>query len=107
MNLQFLEQFYENVILPQYSGVVFDSITWLDHGSVGPDAFAHYFKTAANQEYVLVFEDFPGEVAFDDGLSHDIVPASGNNSLKFGGEVPFKYIENITGYFTLYIERKR
>lgn len=105
MNTDFLEQFYENVILPQYVNIVFGKITWIDHGAIGLDAFAHYFKVADNKEYVLVFEDFPGGTAFDDGLSHEIVLANDEKVIRFGGDPPFKYIENITGYFTLYKEK--
>lgn len=105
MNTKFLEQFYENVILPQYAEVLFGNITWIDHGSIGLDAFAHYFKNTDGKEYVLVFEDFPGSTAFDDGLSHDIVLVNNEKTIRFGGDPPFKYIENITGYFTLYKEK--
>ena len=105
MDIKFLEQFYEKVILPQYSSTVFDNVTWIDHGAIELDSFAHYFKADNNKEYVLVFEDFPGNVAFDDGLSHDIVLVNSEKTIRFGGDPPFKYVENITGYFTLYKEK--
>ena len=105
MNTKFLEQFYENVILPQYAQVFFGKITWFDHGSIGPDAFAHYFKSTDAEQYVLVFEDFPGSTAFDDGLSHEIISTNDEKVIRFGGDPPFKYVENITGYFTLYKEK--
>lgn len=105
MDIKFLEQFYEKVILPQYSSTVFDNITWIDHGAIELDSFAHYFKTDDDRECILVFEDFPGNVTFDDGLSHDIVLVNNEKTIRFGGDPPFKYIENITGYFTLYKEK--
>lgn len=105
MDIKFLEQFYEKVILPQYANTVFNNVTWIDHGAIELDSFAHYFKTDNGSEYVLVFEDFPGNVAFDDGLSHDIVLVNDEKTIQFGGDPPFKYVENITGYFTLYKEK--
>ncbi len=105
MDIKFLEQFYEKVILAQYSSTVFDNITWIDHGAIEFDSFAHYFKTDDGREYILVFEDFPGNVTFDDGLSHDIVLVNNEKTIRFGGDPPFKYIENITGYFTLYKDK--
>lgn len=93
------------MILPQYSSTVFDNVTWIDHGAIELDSFAHHFKAGDSREYVLVFEDFPGNVAFDDGLSHDIVLVNNEITIRFGGDPPFKYIENITGYFTLYKEK--
>lgn len=105
MDIKFLEQFYEKVILPQYGSTVFDNVTWIDHGAIELDSFAHYFRAGDSRDYVLVFEDFPGNIAFDDGLSHDIVLVNNEISIRFGGDPPFKYIENITGYFTLYKEK--
>ena len=105
MDIKFLEQFYEKVILPQYGSTVFNNVTWIDHGAIELDSFAHYFKADNSREYVLVFEDFPGNVAFDDGLSHDIVLVNNEKTIRFGSDPPFKYVENITGYFTLYKEK--
>lgn len=107
MDTNFLEQFYEKVILSQYVDLDFGPITWIDHGRVGPDEFAHYFQDSRGHHYVLVFEDFPGGVPFDDGLSHEVVLVNGKTTVRFSGEVPFKYIENISGYFTLYQEKAR
>ncbi len=60
MSNSFLEQFFEQVILPRYKDVVkFDEITWVDHGKAGLDAWAHHFR-ADGKEYVLLYEDFPG-----------------------------------------------
>ncbi len=106
-DLRFLEKLYEKVILSQYAGIEFGQVKWIDHGKVGPDAFAHYFKDYREGEYVLVFEDYPGTVPFDDGLSHEVLLINGQRSLRFSFEVPFKYIENVSGYFTLFKEKRR
>ena len=105
MDIEFLEQFYEKVVLPQYANDAFDKVTWIDHGAIELDAFAHYFKASDDKEYVLVFEDFPGKVAFDEGLSHEIVSIDGAESIQFNAQPTHKYVENITGYFTLYREK--
>ena len=105
MDVKFLEQFYEKVILPQYANTVFDGVVWIDHGTVDLDVIAHYFRDKSGKEHVLVFEDFPGNAVFDDELSHEIITVNGKKSIRFGGDPPFKYIENITGYFTLYQEK--
>ncbi|PID31438.1 hypothetical protein CR983_01080 [Candidatus Saccharibacteria bacterium] len=107
MDAKFLETFYETVILPQYDEIVVEGITWIDHGSIGLDSTAHYFRDRTGREYVLVFEDFPDGSVFGDGLSHEIVPVHGEISLRFGGDKSFKDIENITGYFTLFREKPR
>jgi hypothetical protein len=43
MDEKFLERFYERVILPRYVGVVvtFEKLTWVGHGKVDLDAWAH------------------------------------------------------------------
>lgn len=104
MDTHFLEQFYEKVILPRYSdSVSFETITWKDHGKLGLDSWAHYFDDNEGREYVLLYEDFPGDSPFDDGLSHEVVPFKDKTSL----ELTFsdaQQIDNIAGYFTLYQE---
>jgi hypothetical protein len=107
MNEKFLEQFYEAVILPRYAGIVkLDEITWVSHGKIGLDAWAHYFK-AGGIEYALVYEDFPGSTALDDGLSHEVVKLGDETSieLKFSDET--KQIANIPGWYTLFRELNR
>lgn len=43
MSNEFLEQFYENIILARYQEyTTFDEITWTDHGKIGPDSWAHF-----------------------------------------------------------------
>lgn len=105
MTTKFLEQFYENSILPRYKdAITFGDITWVDHGKVGLDAWAHYFKSSG-KEFVLVYEDFPGNTDFDDGLSHEVIKCGDETSieLRFGDDA--KQIPNVTGWFTLYREK--
>lgn len=107
MDIGFLERYYERVILPQYNCSEFRKIVWIDHGGIGEhyDAFAHYFKDATGSEYVLIFEDYPsGDIPFADRISHKVVYVGDRATLYFGGEPPFKYMVNVTGYFTLYKE---
>ena len=105
MNNRFLEQFFENVILTRYEGS-FDisGIKWKDHGKVDLDSWAHYFVSKVGKNYVLLFEDFPGNSFLDDGLSHEIIKIDGQNSISIAFK-DGKYIPNITGYFTLYSEK--
>jgi len=105
MDTSFLEKFYENIILPRYSDTVaFKHITWKDHGKLGPDSWAHYFDNEDGREYVLLYEDYPGNSPFDDGLSHELVKIGDETSLglKFNDG---KQLDNMVGYFTLYREK--
>jgi len=102
----FLEQFYEQAVLPRYADAVdLQNITWKDHGKVGLDAWAHYFDDQDGREYILLYEDSPGGAPFDDGLSHDVVEVGGQLSHRFGFEGDVRLVPNITGYFTLYREK--
>lgn len=107
MDRKVIEQFYEHVILPNYHELDAATIRWKDHGRIGSDAWAHYFEDAKGREYVLVFEDFPGDTFLDDGLTHEVVPLDGETSIEFGvkNKEHAQYVPNITGYFTLYRER--
>ena len=102
---KFLEEFYENVILPKYSdNLDLSNIKWIDHGKISDAySFAHYF-ICNNKEFVLLYENFPGNTYFDDGLSHDIIKCGDktNIELKFSDN---KEIDNIAGWFTLYREK--
>ena len=108
MNVQHpapLEQYYQANILPEY-GMTNAQITWTDHGRIGEDVFAHYF-TCDGEKYILVFEDFPGEDHF---ISQDeeFIPASNRADgyiLHRPLHVDGQYVENITGYFSLYKAR--
>lgn len=106
MDAKFLEKYYETVILPLYGdAVTFSKITWKDHGKVGLDAWGHYFDDQNGREYLLLYEDFPGSDYMNDSLTHDIVPFGNETSVQVT-TAPAKLIDNITGYFTLYAERK-
>ncbi len=106
MDIASLETYYEKTILPKYLDVAeVSEITWKDHGKVGPDAWAHYFEDKSGREYVLLYEDFPGGEYLEDNLTHEIV-LCGNETSIFVENSPNK-IENVSGYFTLYREKKR
>ena len=105
MTNTFLEQFYENIILSRYEEFVrFGAITWFDHGKVGLDTWAHYFKSG-DKEYVLVYEDFPGNTDFDDGLSHEVVKCGDETSIELRFSDDARQVPNVTGWFTLYQEQ--
>lgn len=106
MNTQFLEQFYETVILPKY-GAEFTGVSkWKDHGKVGLDSYAHYFDDPNGVEFVLLNEDFPNGDYLNDDLSHDVVQvADGADTLQV--TIGDAWIPNISGYFTLYKEKSR
>lgn len=106
MNTSFLEHYYETVILPLYGDAVPSSnLQWKDHGKVGADAWAHYFDDEAGREYVLIYEDFPGGDYLNDDLTHEIVYCGGETSVRVMTS-PEKLLENVTGYFTLYKEKR-
>ena len=77
---------------------------WKDHGKIGLDAWGHYFEDSNGKEYVVVFEDFPGNVFLDDKLTHEIVKIGDDSSVKLDVSGS-KYIPNVTGYFTLFREK--
>ena len=107
MDRKVIEQFYEHVILPNYHKLDAATIRWKDHGRIGPDAWVHYFEDTRSREYVIVFEDFPGDTFLDDRLTHEVVPLDGETSIEFGvkSKEHAQYVLNITGYFTLYRKR--
>ncbi len=105
MNISLIEQFYESVVLPQFSEqVTFKKVVWKDHGKVDLDAWAHYFDDEDGREYVLIYEDFPGDTFLNDGLTHEVVKLGNEKSLHVSVE-PGKQVENLIGYFTLYREK--
>lgn len=104
MSDDFLEKLYETVVLPNYEGIDIKTIHWKDHGKVGLDTWAHYFEDETGREYVLVYEDFPGNEYLNDDLSHDIVSIGKETSLQVSLSND-KKIDNIAGYFTLYCEK--
>lgn len=106
MDGQFLEKYYETVILPQYTTEDFSAgISWKDHGKVGLDAWAHYFDDKDGREFVVLYEDFPGDEYLSDGLTHDIVLCHGEVCVQVA-TTPNTTIDNVVGYFTLYKERR-
>jgi len=104
-NQKFLEEFYENVILPKYGeSVDVTNIHWIDHGKLDDSyVWAHYFETNGKQ-YVLLSNDYAAGSHLDDGLSHEIVQCGGENSTELNFNDNQK-IENITGRYTLYQEK--
>jgi len=107
MNAEFLETYFETVVLPLYGDVLdTTAITWKDRGKVGPDAWAHYFDDKQGREYVLIYEDFPGSDYLNDDLTHEIVPCGDQSSIQVTTN-PKSTVENLTGYFTLYAEKNR
>ena len=100
-----LEHYYETVVLPQYTDVSFLTITWKDHGKVGLDTWAHYFEDEAGIEYILLYEDFPGNEYINDDLSHSVITVSGKPTLQITLSTD-KKIDNVVGYFTLYKENR-
>ncbi len=105
MDITFLEQYYEKVILPLYGDdTLLSDVSWKDHGKVGADAWAHYFEDKNGREYVLIYEDFPGNDYLNDDLTHDIVPCGDETSVRVA-TTPESSIDNLTGYFTLYAEK--
>jgi hypothetical protein len=100
-----IERFYEASILPRYR-IVFSNITWTDHGRIGDGVFAHYF-TSGNVRYVLVFEDYPSQPHFI-AQDNELIPAPNteNGAIAYPAHqtIEKEYIENVTGYFTLFKE---
>lgn len=105
MNDDFLEKLYEIVILPNYPEINIESIRWKDHGKVDLDAWAHYFDDENDIEYVLLFEDYPSGSFLADGLTHELIETANRASIRYSLDTPFKYVENLTGYFSLYKEK--
>jgi hypothetical protein len=107
MNIKFLEDYYENVILPRYKSESFRVVIWKDHGRVEPDNWAHYFEDESGNEYVLLNEDYPGGEYLSDDLTYDVIPFSGADKAVLKVSIGGEWIPNISGYFTLFKERSR
>ena len=106
MDDSFLEQYYEQIVLPLYvKAISFTTIKWKDHGKVGPDTWAHYFEDETGREFVLLYEDFPGGDYLADGLSHDIIVIGNESSVQISASTN-TLVDNIFGYFTLYAEKQ-
>ncbi len=94
-----LETFFIQNVLIQYD-ISTSNIQWVSHDTIGNDVFAHYF-TCDNINYALVFEDFPSEQNFiaEEG---ELVKTKSNLTSVNLSKRNAPYIENQTGYFTLY-----
>lgn len=107
MNEKFLEQFYEAIVLPRYTDIVtFNQVTWVSHGRVGPDSWAHYFQVN-DTEYILVYEDFPDGAPFNDDLSHEVIKLGAATSIELKFTDGGKQIPNLLGWYTLFREKSR
>jgi hypothetical protein len=105
MDDRFLEQFYEAAVLPRYRGVVsLGKLTWISHGKVGLDAWAHAFQSD-DREYVLLYEDFPDGSYFKDGLSHEAIDIGDEGSIELKFSDSSMQITNIIGWYTLFREK--
>ena len=105
MDTTLLERYYEQAILPLYgSDVPSTGIIWKDHGKVGADSWAHYFEDRTGREYVLLYEDFPGNDYLNDDMTHEIILCEGETSVRVT-TTPESSVDNVVGYFTLYAER--
>lgn len=106
-NQKFLENFYENVILPRYSEYLgIAEIRWIDHGRLDDSyVWVHYFETNGKQ-YILLSNDYTEGSHLDDGISHEIVKCGDEKSIELNFS-DNKEIENITGRYTLYREKDR
>lgn len=115
LSSQFLEQIYETVILPQFDlPSDLTRLSWGGHSKLGPDASACRF-TLGQDEYVLVFEDYPGLTEQEINrliappgqyLSRQLLYGHGEETeyLRFvPSETPYRYITNVTGSFSLFI----
>lgn len=88
--------------MARYDELIDSDITWIDHGKVDLDAWAHHFESEGTQ-YVLLYEDFPDGSYLKDGLSHEVVNVGNEMSigLKFSANME---LTNITRWYTLYRE---
>jgi hypothetical protein len=105
MNEVFLKKFFEAVILSNYEQIDIDEISWKHYKKINSDAWTHYFNDKSGNEYVLLFEDYPSNSFSDNKSMYEVVRHGDDDSMRFGSNVPFKYVENITGYFTLFREK--
>lgn len=57
------------------------------------------------KEYVLLYEDFPGDEYFNDELSHEVIKVDGKPSIELRFSDDAKQVPNVTGWFTLFREK--
>lgn len=110
-----LERIYETVVLPQFDlPSDLTRLSWGGHFKLGSDAMAYCF-TLGQDEYVLVFEDYPGLAEREINqfiappgqyLSRQLLYGHGEETeyLHFApSETPYRYIMNVTGSFSLFM----
>lgn len=107
--------FYQTAVLPQF-GLDVSNIKWGESARLGPDELADWF-TLNGETYALIFEDYfglgkspdyiqkqlnlkPGEYVFVEPTSDNPTDAS-PSYIGFKLPVPYKYVEGVTGTFTL------
>ncbi len=106
-NINIFEVIYQNVILPRYSDYLdINDIRWIDHGRVD-DSYvtAHYFESNG-QHYILLSNNYTHGTYLDDGISYEIVKCGDKTSIELNFSDNHK-IENVTGKYTLYREKKQ
>jgi hypothetical protein len=118
----YLLGFYEAAVLPQF-GITNVKIDWGERIRLGPDEFYCDFQING-KDYGLIFEDYqdlgqdPAYIEDELGLRKDqyefVLPISATHiSPSYAGfrmPTPYKYIEGVTGTFTLlriYSEEER
>jgi len=105
----FLMNLYERAILPQFD--IQNNISWDKNEQTFQNGRARFFKSD-DLSYMLVFEDYP-TLSVDDvrdisGVNGSIIPIRLRDDptethLSFGPRsTPYKYVDGITGYFSLY-----
>ena len=108
-----LHEFYTKAVLPQF-GLIIDAPSWYETRKLGPDEMAHTF-TFDHQTYILIYEDYyelgrsPHYIFENLGLDKKefeyISPTShSEHSPSYRGftlETPYKFVEGVTGSFTL------
>ena len=100
-----LERYLEDFVLNGYNIDSDIDLVWSKHVSIGPDSFAHYFRQE-HDNYVLVFEKKLGSKNLLPNTS-DVNLATDDHKTKFihiETTPETGYIENVTGYFTLYYD---
>lgn len=118
----YLVSFYEAAVLPQF-GIEGAQIDWGERTRLGPDEFYCDFRIN-EKEYGLIFEDYqdlgqnPAYIEDELGLRKDqyefVLPISATHIppsyAGFRMPTPYKYVEGVTGTFTLlrvYSEEER
>lgn len=113
INQPTLHEFYTKAVLPQF-GLDTTAIEWYEVRRLGPDEMAHIFAIN-RQTYILIYEDYYGlgrsphyireNLDLDKKEFEYINPiSSSEHSPSYRGftpEAPYKFVEGVTGSFTL------